>query len=140
MRVFFSFCFLLTLGISCQNNDGLPDSCRNFLIEPEITDKITNAHARIVEHEVIDDCLKVTLTVGGCDDAHDIDLITTGEINESFPVQIPFYFRDNDPQLCQAIFTLEREFDLSRIKSEFDVDGDIRMVFHLSQQEILYSE
>jgi|GEM_PF-4008650 len=142
MRVLFFFSLLISLGISCHDEDCLPDNCQNFLIENNITDKITNAHASIVDHEIVDDCLKVTLTVGGCDDdhIHDIDLITTGEINESLPVQIPFYFRDNNPQSCQAIVTLKREFDLSRIRSELGVEGDARLIFQLSQQEILYEQ
>jgi len=64
MRVLFFFSLLISLGISCHDEDCLPDNCQNFLIENNITDKITNAHASIVDHEIVDDCLKVTLTVG----------------------------------------------------------------------------
>jgi len=113
MRVLFFFSLLISLGISCHDEDCLPDNCQNFLIENNITDKITNAHASIVDHEIVDDCLKVTLTVG---------------------------FRDNNPQSCQAIVTLKREFDLSRIRSELGVEGDARLIFQLSQQEILYEQ
>ena len=70
-------------------------------------------------HKYIGLCLKVKLGVSGCDDAHDIELVSDGAVAPSDPAWVLFDFYDNNPQLCEAYFIIDNEYDLSPIKEKY---------------------
>ena len=126
MRVF--YCLLLSLLISCSDSDKPIDgTCVPIVIDQSIFNDSDFLPANLIEYSLDENCLMVTLSVGGCDGNHDIDMVTDGAIAESDPPQITFDFRDNTPQSCYALFQLERSFDLTKI-SEL-IEGDIVVRF-----------
>lgn len=80
--------------------------------------------------------MSVSLGVSGCDADHTIDMMTDGDIliTDSHPILF-FDFYDQNPQLCEAYFTLEREYDLSEVSML--VDGNIRIQFRNNDKTFL---
>ena len=143
MRVFI-FLLLSVSIFSCEPDSNeepsTENNCRDILISESKFQEIDYNQASILEYEIIDDCLKVKLGVGGCDEDHEIDLITDGGINESLPPQITFVFKDNDLQPCNAYFQIDREFDLTPIRTSLGLDEDVYLTFQLSDDKILYKK
>ena len=135
------FIFLLFIGVfisSCDKEDqGMSDTnCIPVIISTLQYSETPPGQVNIVEAEVSDDCLTVSLGVGGCDVNHTINMISDGGIDESFPSQITFDFKDEQPQLCQAYFVVERKFDLLPIRDLTDEDLIIR--FRNSAVSVMY--
>lgn len=121
MRVF--FCLFLILCFSCSNNDSeTPNSCVSIIFDESKFNSSENFGINLIEYSLEDFCLKVKLGVSGCDDNHIIDLVSDGAIAPSDPTIVFFDFYDNNPQLCEAYFTLDREFDLEPIQTKYNED------------------
>ena len=123
MRVF--FCLLLSLLISCS--DSMDDTCVSIIIDQSIYNDSDFLQAHLIDYSLEEHCLTVTLSVGGCDADHDIEMVTDGAIAESNPPQITFDFLDKTPQTCYALVQLERSFDLTKIS--YLIEGDIVVRF-----------
>jgi len=140
MRVFSFFIFLALVMFSCDknsDNENMSDSdCTPVIISQSIFQNLTQSQLSIDELSIDGDCLTIKMNLVGCDEDHTIDMITDGGIDESLPVQITFNLRDNKLQDCEAIFQIERQFDLLPVRKL--VDGDIRLRFVNSDKTILY--
>ncbi len=140
MRVFPFIIFLALVSLSCDNNtdDGnASDSdCTPVIISESIFQNLTPSQLFIEELSIDGDCLTLKINLTGCDDDHTVDLISDGGIDESLPVQITFALRDNKLQDCEAIFLIEKQFDLLPIRGL--ADGDIMIRFVNSDKTILY--
>ena len=64
-------------------------------------------------------------------------MVTDGVVktSDSNPI-LEFDFYDNNPQACEAYFTLEREYDLSAIASL--VDRNVRILFRNNDKSFLF--
>ncbi|MDF1697450.1 MAG: hypothetical protein P1U56_16525 [Saprospiraceae bacterium] len=126
MRVF--ICLLFFTLFSCSSSDPLADnSCVGLEIDASKFDSPNNFGINLIEYVLDESCLHVSLGVSGCDDDHEIDLITNGVLFSSDPLSfLVFDFYDHSPQLCEAYFTLEREFDLSKIRTITNKDVSVQ--------------
>ena len=142
MRVFSFMLFFGLLFSSCDKgipygDDALSDpSCLPVIISNEIFQGLDPNQASVSEVSIEGDCLTVNLGVSGCDSDHIISMISDGGISESLPLQITFDFQDNNPQLCEAFFIIEHQFDLSAIRDL--IEDDIMIRFRNSDHSILY--
>ncbi len=121
MRVF--FCLFLLLCFSCSDNESdSSDSCVSVIFDESKFNSSQNFGVDLIELDIEDYCLKVKLGVSGCDDDHTIELVSNGAVAPSDPTMVYFDFYDNDPQLCEAYFTLDREFDMTPIRARYNED------------------
>lgn len=135
MRVF--LCLFIFLAYSCSdNNDSAPEDCVPVSFDSSKFNSSANYGALINDFTIDGNCLSISLGVSGCDDVHPIEMVSDGAIAESFPPQITFDFYDGTPQDCEAIFTLDREFDLSPIRELYD--GEIIIRFRNSDKSVTY--
>lgn len=140
MSVKYFLLFFIVVACSCGDDSGdqqmSDDGCRALLISAD--DFTAQVVATAVTASIDGTCLTISVGVSGCDDMHDIDMITDGGLAESLPVQMTFILRDNDPQLCLAFFTIERQFDLEPLH-EVTNEDQIWINFANSDTRVLYS-
>ena len=135
--------FLVLLIISsfkCSDPDETA-ACGSFvIIDKELYNSLpVNAGGiSISAHTIEDNCLTLTLGYSGCSDGHKIDMITGGDVAESFPVQITFKLKDNDPQSCLAFFTQDYIFDLGSLDVVLSTEPSARLIFPEQGKEILW--
>lgn len=136
MRVF--LCLFVFLAFSCSDSDTTTSNdCKPVIFDSTKFNSIANFGVGLNDFTLDGDCLNVTISVSGCDEEHPIDMVSDGAIAESFPPQITFDFYDGTPQDCEALFVLERSFDLSPIRDLYD--GEIIIVFRNNDKSITYS-
>ncbi len=125
---------------SKENEQGMDSECgRIMLIDEGAYNDVTYPSALFLDSLLLDgDCLSMTIGYSGCNDGHDMDLITDGSVAESFPVQIYFKIRDNNPQLCEAFFTEKYYFDLSPMRDHLQNEPMARIIFVDQNNEILW--
>lgn len=129
--VFLSSCHKEIISQSDSNCVPVVISQDDFLEIPAGQINITQAN-------ISDDCLTMTLGISGCDMNHTIKMISDGGIDESLPSQITFDFEDEEPQLCEAYFIIERQYDLLPIRVLTEEDIIIR--FRNSALSVLYNK
>ena len=88
----------------------------------------------LLEYAIDDNCLKVKLQLSGCDANHAIEMVSDGRFNYTDPPRITFDFYDNNPQLCKALFIVDREYDLSFLKDEHN--DDIIVIFRDNKGQV----
>jgi hypothetical protein len=141
MRVFSFLILFSVFALSCDKNlaygDGIsvPD-CTPVIISIENYQDLDPNQVFVSEVSLKGDCLTVNLGISGCDSDHVITMISSGAIAKSLPPQITFDFQDNNPQMCEAFFNIERQFDLSPIRQL--IEDDIIIRFRNSEHSILY--
>lgn len=137
MRVL--ICVLVFLTFSCSNSEeDTSNICNPVVIDESKYNSSQNFGTNLTEFEVVGDCLMVKLGVGGCDDEHTIEMVSDGSWAYSLPPQITFDFYDQNPQICQAYFIIDRAFDLSPLKELYD--GDFIIKFRNSDHSFTYGQ
>lgn len=142
MRLFFIILLFGVFALSCdkeiQSGDDVISAllCSPVIISSDFYQDLDSNQVSLTEVSIEGDCLTVKLGVSGCVLDRVINMISSGEIAESNPPQITFELQDEIPQLCQAFFMIERQFDLSPIRNLFEDDIIIR--FRDSDKLILY--
>ena len=144
MRVFSLLLFFGVFSLSCNkeikhSDDGviLP-SCLPIIISSDIYKDLDPNQASVIELSIEEDCLTIMLGVNGCVYNYVINMVSDGSIAESLPPQITFDFQDENPLLCEAYITLERQYDLSPIREL--VERDISIRFRNSDFSIIYQK
>ena len=136
MRV---FSFLLVFSVLALSCDKEISSCTPVIISNEIYQDLDPNQVSVLEASIEDDCLYVDIGIGGCDPEHKINLITNGAFAPFDPTSYMFFdFQDENPQLCEAYFTLKRQYDLAPI-SEL-INEDIIIAFRNSAITVLYKK
>ena len=134
MRVF--FCLFLFLCISCsKTNSDINDSCVSVRFDESKFYSTQNYGIGLVELSLDANCLKVKLGISGCDDLHNIDMVSDGVLATSDPASLIFDFYDNNPQLCEAYFVVDREYDMAPILNTYN--EDILVMFRNNSGSIL---
>ena len=132
---------LLILFVGCTDDNREDTSeCGTFIIIDESDyKKIDNTSAIFMDSMTIEgNCLSMLLGYSGCNNGHDMDMVTDGFVLESYPVQIHFKIRDNLPQDCEAYFTETYSFDLSPLSDFLQTEDKARIIFQDQQKEILW--
>lgn len=137
MTILFSICLLLS---ACGGDDDHPSVCGNhIIIDADQFNSITdNQLLNILNLSIEGECLNINIGFSGCDDDHDISLVTDGAVAESFPVQIFFKLSDANPQACTAYFEKEYSYDLEDLEDLVTTEPKARLVFVGRTDEILW--
>ena len=137
MKVF--ICLFVVLAFSCSTSDSdSTDSCKPVVFDDSKFSSSDNFGANLIEYTISGSCLSVKLGVSGCDDDHTLEMVSNGSILKTNPPQMTFDFYDENPQLCLAYFTVDRKFDLSKIKELHD--GKIIIRFRNNDISFTYVE
>ena len=110
--------FTLFVFSSCSDTENL-NSCDPVVFDQSKFNEEGHYGINLIDYSLIDNCLKVTLGISGCSADHRIEMISDGAEAPSFPTVIFCDFYDYDPELCEAYFTVEREYDVSPIQDKF---------------------
>ncbi len=138
MRFELKYLVLLFLALaSCAKSDE-PSNCPSIIINSEISNDTTETYINIDTIKVVDHCLVLTLGYSGCDENHDIDVLTTGILAESSPPQLVMVIRDNTQQFCLAYFTKEYSYDLDKIDDIIKDDPSVWLKF--KDKKFLYKK
>jgi hypothetical protein len=132
--------FVALFFMACSESNKENPDCGQFIeISKQKYDAIVIEPGLFIDSPTIDgNCLTVMLGYSGCNDGHEMSLITSGDIAESYPVQISFKFLDHNPQACQAFFTQEYQFDLSRLSEILTDEDRARLIFVQDNKEVLW--
>jgi hypothetical protein len=137
MRVF--LCLFVFLAFSCSDSDpDFTDTCIPVVFEINKFNSAPNYGANLTELSIDGSCLTVKLGVSGCDDDHELEMVSDGAFAKSFPPQVTFDFYAPNPQLCEAYFLIEKQYDLSPL-DEFG-EEDIIINFRNNDNSITYSQ
>lgn len=125
------------LILSCTNNNGGSTNC-NFktLISAERYKNSPNDVLTINRLSINGNCLKINFSAGGCNgDSWKLQLVDSGDILESYPVQRNLRLSLKNEELCKAYITKELTFDISNLQ----VDGNrVQLNITNSDKHILY--
>ena len=141
MKIIHFFLTIVAIAIfnGCSNSENSSDCGDLLIIDQNKYDDISNESTIFVDSPTLmGECLTVTLGYSGCNNGHDIKLITNGFVAESYPVQVFFKFDDLNPQACLAFFTEEFEFDLSPLKDILGTEDKARLIFVQDDKEVLW--
>ena len=130
---------LITAFISCSDTDEVEHCGPPLIIDEDLFQSVDpDPGLFIIDHNLDDECLILTIGFSGCDPEHTIQLVTDGAVAESFPVQVQFKLNDLNPQLCEAYFEKEYAFDLDELDDLLDSEPKARMIFVQQGIEILW--
>jgi hypothetical protein len=139
-KFYITFIFVALFCIACSESNKENPDCGQFIeINKQKYDAIVNEPGLFIDSPSIDgNCLTVMLGYSGCNIGHEMSLITSGNIAESYPVQISFKFLDHTPQACQAFFTQEYQFDLTPLSEILSGEDKARLIFVQDNKEVLW--
>lgn len=130
--------FAITLT-GCSSDDGNQTNCDfNSVISPQEYENATSAQFMINRLEIVDDCLKINFSSGGCDgNTWKVKLIDSGAILKTDPPQRNLKLQLRNEELCEAYISKEWTFDISNLK----VDGNkVQLNITNSDKTILYED
>lgn len=128
--------FAITLT-GCSSDDDTQTNCDSkSVINAQEYGNATSAQFRINSLEIVDDCLKINFSSGGCDgNTWKVKLIDSGAILKTDPPQRNLKLLLRNEELCEAYITKEFTFDISNLK----VDGNMTQLnITNSDKTILY--
>lgn len=136
MRVLLIIVGFILLTISCVKTD---DCSKDILIVDNIETE-SSGGINIRSLEIDEECIYFELSIGGCDNNHEVDLITSGNYEGTDNIVITLAFRDNDPQTCKALFYKNYSYNLSVIDDIMDNNNEVVIYFKGSDQSIVYTK
>ena len=125
--------------VGCKGDDDMLSLCGDEIIINKSQFNNRDTTLSISNMSIIDNCLSITIGYSGCDNGHAIDLVSSGDVAESLPVQIGVGLKDNNPELCLAFFTETYQFDLTPFVDLLPAEASARLIFSDQGQEILWT-
>lgn len=111
------------------------DCDQNVIISPTEYQSAPNDPFSITEMTITGDCLNIKFTASGCDgNTWIVKLIDSGNITESYPCQRTLRLSLDNKELCTAMPVKEISFDIK----DLQIDGNDKVILHISGKEILY--
>lgn len=134
-------------SFSCGSDDE-GNANNNDLNDYTICDFMTIESANLYENApnddliinsitLIDDCMIFEFSAGGCDGSTwEVQLIDSGQILESFPIQRNLRLSLNNQEDCEAFVTKSLSFDIANLQD----DGNNQVVFNVDnfESQVLY--
>lgn len=117
--------WLLLMGISifsCDSDDDnnpiyTSDCDLNTLISENLYDNAPDDQLSITSFEISEDCLELEFSSSGCDGSTwEVQLIDSGQLLESFPVQRNIRLSLENTEVCDAIISKTLSFDLTELQ------------------------
>ncbi len=115
---------------SCGEDDDperVSDCDSSVIINPLRFQNESSDSFMLMDAFIFDDCLEVTLSASGCDgESWSIELVDSGAIMESLPIQrdVKLLFKNDED--CRAVVTQTVSFDLFPLRTD---DSSIRINF-----------
>nr|WP_321231661.1 hypothetical protein [uncultured Psychroserpens sp.] len=112
-------CFmLLFMNTQCDDDDEVQDPCGQVVvIDSGFYDTAESGFYNLISAEITENCLNINISASGCDgNSWSMVLVDSGAVAESSPEQRYLKFVFTNPEVCLAVFTQERTFDLSALQ------------------------
>ena len=110
---------IVILLFSCSDSEQ-NSSCVPLLFDKDLYHELDHFGIDLIEYDLNDNCLKVRLGFSGCSSDHTFDLMSQGIETPMEPYSMTCDFYDHNPELCEAYFIVDREFDISPIRERYD--------------------
>ena len=141
MKNILALVFIGLLFVACSkdsDDDTTASSCDfELIVSAEEYANAPSAPLSIQSLEIEGSCLKVNFSASGCDgNTWEVKLIDSGTSLDSDPPQRSLRVSLENLELCQAVFTRELTFDLSKLEAE---GKQIRLNIENNNESILYS-
>lgn len=115
--------------------DGHFDCDQDVIISETEYKNAPNDPVTIAKIKIEGDCLKITFGASGCDGSTWIvKLIDSGMIAESYPCQRTLRLSLDNKEACLAVLGKEISFNIK----DLQIDGNEKVILHVSGKEILY--
>ena len=140
LYLIYSFCLFVIVFSCSKNNESNRTECgKAIIINKTQFMSIDTIKAVYIDSFTLNgNCLSLVIGYSGCNNGHEMDLITTNEVAESLPVQVTLKIRDNDPQECEAFFIQKYTFDLSPLAMILSSEAQARLLFSQVNREVLW--
>ncbi|MEM5564139.1 hypothetical protein WNY78_03440 [Psychroserpens sp. AS72] len=135
------FCFtLLLLNTQCDDDDQNSASpCdQTVIIDNGFYETAESDVYNLIEAVIIDNCLSINIGASGCDgETWSMVLVDSGNVAESSPEQRYLKFVLTNDELCLAVFTQERSFDITPIQ----VEGSNEIILNIEgfEEPLIYT-
>ncbi|WP_204346784.1 hypothetical protein [Psychroserpens algicola] len=124
------FCFmLLFMNTQCDDDDEVQEPCGQMVVvDSGFYDSAESGFYDLISAEIEDNCLNINISASGCDGSTwSMVLVDSGAVAESSPEQRFLKFVFTNQEVCLAVFTQERSFDLSTLQ----IDGSHEIILNI---------
>ena len=114
-------CFmLLFMNTQCDEDDIQSSPCDQMVvIDDGFYNSSVSSEFMFQSAEIIENCLNVSISASGCDSSTwSMVLVDSGAVAESLPEQRFLKFVFTNDEVCLAVFSQERSFDISNLQVE----------------------
>ena len=112
-----------------QEDDNLLTCDQQTIINATEYATATTDAVSIQSLEIVENCLSITLSSGGCDgNSWQVRLVDSGSIAESLPPQRSLKLLLENQEVCLAYITKTISFDIQELEAE----GEVSMLLNLS--------
>lgn len=126
----YTFIFILTVLLGCSKGNNENRDCdKQIIVSKSSYDEAPNDPLTINSATLEGDCLTISFSAGGCDgNSWKVELIDSGDIAESLPVQRFIRLSLDDQEACKALITQEVQYDISNIKLSGEGEININLL------------
>ena len=117
------FCFIMLLmNTQCEDDDFVEAPCgQTVIIDGGFYDSAESNFYNLISAEIEGNCLNIDISASGCDgNSWSMVLVDSGDITESFSEDLPserfLKFVFSNEEVCLAVFSQSRSFDLTSIQ------------------------
>lgn len=111
------FTFLL-MNTQCDDEDEIQAPCgQTVVVDSGFFETAESDLYELIDVQIIGNCLNVSVSASGCDgNTWSLVLVDSGSVSESLPEQRDLRLVFSNEEICQAVVTQERSFDLNAIR------------------------
>lgn len=118
-RLLSLLCFaLLFMNTQCDEDNEIETPCgQSVIIDSGFYDTAESSLYNLISAEIEGNCLTINISASGCDgNSWSMVLVDSGAVAESSPEQRFLKFVFTNEEVCLAVFSQERSFDLSALQ------------------------
>ncbi|WP_431137359.1 hypothetical protein [Psychroserpens mesophilus] len=112
---------LLLMNTQCDDDDEIQDNVcgQSVIIDNDYFETAVSNEYALVGYSINGDCLSIEISASGCDgESWSMVLVDSGTITESSPEQRYLKFVFTNDELCLAVFSQSRVFNLANLRVE----------------------
>ncbi|WP_040278330.1 hypothetical protein [Psychroserpens damuponensis] len=109
------------MNTQCDDDDlNSTTPCdQTVVVDNGFYDTATSDFYTLTEAVIVDNCLSITIEASGCDgNSWSMVMVDSGTVAESSPEQRYLKFVLSNDEVCLAVFTQQRSFDVTPIQIE----------------------
>lgn len=110
----------LLMNTQCDSEDLDVAYCgQSVVIDTDFFDSAVSDSYELLSVNLSDDCLTIEVSASGCDgESWSMVLVDSGSVAESSPEQRYLKFIFSNDEVCLAVFSQSRSFDLQNLQVE----------------------